>query len=83
MEPKVPLKKYSWTLLSLQQTIEKWRNVFLLSALISLMGCVAFLAFGRASVQDFNTYWEKKKLKGDEIDPRSKSNDGKDDAAFA
>ena len=41
-----------------QQTIEKWRNVFLLSAIINILGNTVFVFFGQASVQSWNTYWE-------------------------
>ena len=47
------------TIRHFQQTIEKWRNVFLLAALLNTIGNTIFVLFGSGQVQPWNTYWEK------------------------
>ena len=51
---------------SLKHSIERWRIVFLSTAAIISFGNTAFLLFGSASVQPWNTYWEEQGSKDEE-----------------
>ena len=40
-----------------RQTIQAWNEIFYISAAIYVFGALVFYAFGRTSVQPWNTYW--------------------------
>jgi hypothetical protein len=49
-----------------QQTTESWRNVYLLTALISSVGGLIFLMFGSADEQPWNDMHNRKKEKNED-----------------
>ena len=40
------------------QTMEAWRNVFLISSIFQILCNLIFVLFGSSKVQKWNTYWE-------------------------
>lgn len=56
--PSLPLDQLNFR--PFQQTIEQWRKVFLLSAIVYVVGNTIFVVFGKSEIQSWNTYWEKK-----------------------
>ena len=43
------------------QTLEAWRNVFLLSSSVYVLFNLVFVLFGSTKVQKWNTYWEQER----------------------
>ena len=41
------------------QTLAGWRNVFLISSSVYVLGTLIFALFGSTKVQKWNTYWEE------------------------
>ena len=49
---------------------------------MAFMGCVVYLLFGRANVQEFNTYWEKdRRGEKDMVEENSRSSNKEVDGA--
>ena len=47
------------TIINHNQTLEAWRDVFLISASVYVLCNLIFVLFGSTKVQKWNTYWEQ------------------------
>jgi hypothetical protein len=62
----------------LQQTLDAWRNVYLLAAVIISSGAISFLIFGTADVQFYNDpNWRDKRKREIEMQTAEKGEEKK------